>query len=63
MHLRVEPACIVDMATSLVMGDPHSGQKFRRTGWPLSPVSLNVLSPQPTTTVKAVPACFWQFLQ
>jgi hypothetical protein len=60
------------MATSDVIGDPHSGQKFRRTGWPLSPVSLNVLScpwmdiadfGTPTTTVKAVPACFWQFLQ
>jgi hypothetical protein len=77
MHLRVEPTCIVE-AVSFDKGKVgHYGHvagdgRFRRTGWPLSPVSLNVLSrPRmdsadfgiPTTTVKAVPACFWQFLQ
>jgi hypothetical protein len=59
-------------ATSEVIGEPHSGQKFRSTGWPLSPVSWKVLSRPwidsddlgtPMTTEKAVPACFWQLRQ
>lgn len=55
------------IATSDIIGDPQSGQKFRITGWPLSPVSLKVLMLPcrdnavlgiPTTSEKVVPICF-----
>jgi hypothetical protein len=55
-----------------MIGDPHSGQKTRYTGWPLSPLSLKVLvapsidiadSGTQTTIENALPACLWQFLQ
>src|SRR5262245_451643 len=59
-------------STSEIIGEPHSGQKRRCTGFPLSPLSSNVLmgpvmaraaAGTATTTEENVPACFWQFLQ
>src|SRR5829696_2523209 len=59
-------------STSEIIGEPHSGQKRRCTGCPLSPVSSKVLigpvieraaAGTATTTEENVPACFWQFLQ
>ena len=55
-----------------IIGEPHSGQKMRFTGWPLLALSLYVFvfpwivsadSGTATTMEKALPACFWQFLQ
>src|SRR5262245_42659400 len=60
------------MSTTLVMGDPQSGQKLRWTGFPLSPVSSKVfICPveenaevgMATTIENVVPACSWQCLQ
>src|ERR1700722_14617265 len=59
-------------STSEIIGEPHSEQKRRCTGFPLSPVSSKVLmgpviekdaAGTATTTAENVPACFWQFLQ
>jgi hypothetical protein len=50
-----------------MIGDPHSGQKIRNTGSPLSALSLKVfvvpsiekaVSGTTTTIEKALPACF-----
>src|ERR1044071_9548589 len=59
-------------STSVMIGEPHSEQNRRCTGFPLSPVSSKVLmgpvmeraaAGTATTTEENVPTCFWQFLQ
>src|SRR4051812_20403232 len=59
-------------STKVVIGEPHSEQKLRWTGRPLSPLSrkslngpltLRTVLGTATITENAVPACFWQFLQ
>jgi len=54
-------------STTLVMGEPQSGQKLRWTGFPESPVSSKVFigpvtenaeAGMATTTEDDVPACF-----
>src|SRR5829696_7472327 len=58
-------------STSEIIGEPHSGQKRRCTGCPLSPVSSKVLigpvmeraaAGTPTTPGPNVPECFLHFL-
>jgi hypothetical protein len=55
-------------STSLVMGEPQSGQKLRWTGFPVSPVSSKVFigpitdiaeAGMATSTENDVPACLF----